>query len=59
MLAKRLGMDCIAEGVETKEQKDYLVEQNCQFFQGYLFSKPVDADVIKGYLSNNSLDITA
>lgn len=59
VLAKRLGMDCIAEGVETKEQKDYLVEQNCQFFQGYLFSKPVDADVIKGYLSNNSLDITA
>ena len=59
VLAKRLGMDCIAEGVETKEQMDYLTELKCQLFQGYFFSKPVHADIIYGYLSDNNEDITS
>jgi EAL domain-containing protein (putative c-di-GMP-specific phosphodiesterase class I) len=31
----------VAEGVETIEQKQYLIEHNCDYMQGYLFSKPV------------------
>ena len=42
-LARRLGLDCIAEGVETEEQEGLLVQEFCPGMQGYLFSKPVPA----------------
>ncbi len=40
-LAHRLKMMVVAEGVETEEQFAILLEMNCQFGQGYLFSKPL------------------
>ena len=45
MLAHNLGMDVVAEGVETEEQLTLLGELGCQFAQGYLFSKPVDKEI--------------
>jgi diguanylate cyclase (GGDEF)-like protein len=42
-LANNLGMDVIAEGVETEKQLSNLKEMKCKFGQGYLFSKPVNA----------------
>jgi len=42
-LASNLGMDVIAEGVETKGQLAQLKAMNCPYGQGYLFSRPVDA----------------
>ncbi|MBN2886599.1 MAG: EAL domain-containing protein [Chromatiaceae bacterium] len=42
-LGETLGLEVIAEGVETQEQLDYLTEHGCQGFQGYLFGKPVTA----------------
>ncbi len=44
VMAHELGMEVIAEGIETNEQRDLLVEAGCDFGQGYLFSKPVPAD---------------
>jgi diguanylate cyclase (GGDEF)-like protein/PAS domain S-box-containing protein len=41
MLAKNLGMDVVAEGVETKEQLQHLRKLECENGQGYLFSKPL------------------
>ncbi|MCU0533772.1 MAG: EAL domain-containing protein [Hydrococcus sp. Prado102] len=41
-LAHTLGMEVIAEGVETIEQMNILKELNCEFAQGYFFSKPLD-----------------
>ena len=41
-LAHRLEMVVVAEGVETEEQLSILREMNCQFGQGYLFSKPLN-----------------
>jgi diguanylate cyclase (GGDEF)-like protein/PAS domain S-box-containing protein len=43
MLAENLGMDAVAEGVETQEQLTLLRNLNCQNGQGYFFSKPLDA----------------
>lgn len=40
-LAHSLGLEVIAEGVETQAQWDVLRDNGCQFFQGYLFSQPV------------------
>jgi EAL domain-containing protein (putative c-di-GMP-specific phosphodiesterase class I) len=41
MLAHRLGLDVIAEGVETPEQLDLLKTLGCEYGQGYFFSKAV------------------
>ncbi|WKA59201.1 EAL domain-containing protein [Planococcus shenhongbingii] len=43
-LAKALDICIVAEGVETKEQVDFLVEKECTEVQGYYFSKPLQAD---------------
>ncbi|MCR5122471.1 MAG: EAL domain-containing protein [Ruminococcus sp.] len=40
-LAKSLKMRTVAEGVEIKEQVDFLAEQGCDMIQGYFYSKPV------------------
>src|SRR5205823_14803784 len=42
-LAQTLGMDVVAEGVETNEQLTMLHSLGCEHGQGYYFSKPVDA----------------
>jgi EAL domain-containing protein (putative c-di-GMP-specific phosphodiesterase class I) len=44
MLAQNLGMDVVAEGVETREQLALLRKLGCEYGQGFLFSKPIDAD---------------
>lgn len=46
MMAKRMGLDIISEGVETKEQMDFLENLGCTHFQGFLFSKGVPADEV-------------
>jgi len=43
-MAGNLGMEVIAEGVETNEQRDFLESMGCMFYQGYLFGKPVPLD---------------
>ena len=40
----KLGISVITEGVETKEQADFLTEAGCGVFQGYYFAKPMNAD---------------
>lgn len=43
-LGKSLGLTVIAEGVETEDQHAWLRDNDCRFFQGYLFGKPVPLD---------------
>ncbi|RED52762.1 EAL domain-containing protein [Cohnella lupini] len=51
-MAHNLKMDVIAEGVETKEQLDFLMNNGCDDIQGYYFSKPLSSsDVESKYLT--------
>jgi diguanylate cyclase (GGDEF)-like protein/PAS domain S-box-containing protein len=45
-MARGLNLNVIAEGVETQQQLDYLVEIGCSEAQGFLFGKPLTADII-------------
>ena len=41
-ISKKLNLITVAEGVETKEQKEYLKSIGCDLIQGYFYSKPID-----------------
>lgn len=45
-MAKQLNLQICAEGIETREQADYLIKSGCHQLQGYLFSKPVSLSVL-------------
>ncbi|MFN3750814.1 MAG: putative bifunctional diguanylate cyclase/phosphodiesterase [Thiobacillus sp.] len=45
-LAKGLGMETIAEGIETRAQFDFLSQQGCEFGQGYWISRPLTAEAL-------------
>jgi len=51
VMAKSLGLDVIAEGVETEAQLEFLRQRGCAAFQGYLFSRPVALDQFEALLS--------
>lgn len=44
-MGTKLGMKCVAEGIEIRRQLEQLQGMSCAFGQGYLFSKPLDADL--------------
>ena len=50
VMAKKLGFETIAEGVETMEQFDYLEEIGCECIQGYLLGKPMPKEDIEQLL---------
>ncbi len=43
-LAKKLNMRIVAEGIETREQVDFLAEKECDLIQGYYFAKPMPVE---------------
>jgi diguanylate cyclase (GGDEF)-like protein len=45
-LANSLGLKAIAEGIETKEQLQFLIDNGCSYGQGFYLSKPVSADEV-------------
>ena len=47
MMAKSLGLNVIAEGVENQAQVDFLRAKGCLFYQGFYFSQPVAAEAFK------------
>ena len=52
-LAHSLGLDVVAEGIETEAQLAQLKDLGCEYGQGYLFSKPVDVTKATALLGSN------
>lgn len=57
-MSHKLGMKVIAEGVETHEQRDLLRNADCDFAQGYLYSKPVPANEFEQLLNDTQSNFT-
>ena len=55
-LAKGLGIRTVAEGVESRDQLDFLKQQSCNLMQGYYFSKPVPYEEIVSLLQQEQAD---
>jgi EAL domain-containing protein (putative c-di-GMP-specific phosphodiesterase class I) len=52
-LAQNLGMEVVAEGVETVEQLEQLKSMKCTMGQGFLFSRPLDAKAAKAFIQDH------
>ncbi len=52
-MAHALKLQVVAEGVETREQRDHLKKWGCDYVQGYFFSKPVTADAMSALLKSS------
>lgn len=52
-MAHKLSMNVVAEGVETREQLQFLRQNNCDEGQGYLFSRPLTLDQLHHFLIEN------
>jgi EAL domain-containing protein (putative c-di-GMP-specific phosphodiesterase class I) len=53
-LARNLGMEVIAEGIETAEQYQQLRLLGCEYGQGFLFSQPVNSDAVLHLLAQDA-----
>ncbi|MET0071439.1 MAG: EAL domain-containing protein [Candidatus Thiodiazotropha sp.] len=55
LMAHGIGLEVVAEGVETEEQLNQLRNMNCEYAQGYLFSRPIDADSMGQLLQSSRM----
>ena len=55
-LAHSLSLEVMAEGVESQAQRDFLIAEGCDQFQGYLFARPLPIEQLEAYLQANQPD---
>jgi len=53
-MARNLELEVIAEGVETQEQKDFLVRHGCDLYQGYLLGRPMPVEALDAVLAGEA-----
>lgn len=51
-MASRLGLDVVAEGVETAEQLDFLAQRQCTYYQGFYWAEPMSFDQLLAYFAD-------
>jgi EAL domain-containing protein (putative c-di-GMP-specific phosphodiesterase class I) len=51
-MAQELGLELVAEGVETEVQQAHLIRRGCTTIQGFLHSRPVPADQLAAFVNN-------
>lgn len=57
-MAKDIGLECITEGVETKDQVEILRQNGCQFAQGFFFDKPLPVEEFEKRLEKGFYEIS-
>jgi diguanylate cyclase (GGDEF)-like protein len=55
-LAHSLGLEPLAEGIETEQQRRFLIDTGCQYGQGFLFSRPIPTDQIGPFYHREQQD---
>ena len=55
-LAHDMDLKVVAEGVETEDQKKYLLDKQCDYLQGYYFYRPLDCEAVDAILRANKMD---
>ncbi|WP_415892097.1 EAL domain-containing protein [Neptuniibacter sp. PT8_73] len=58
VLAQSLGLEALAEGVETSDQLSYLRQHGCHLIQGYYFSRPLPAEELPDFVMNQAVEIS-
>jgi len=53
-MAHKLGLMVIAEGVETEQQRDLLINANCDYAQGYFFSRPIPPEEFEVWMKDRN-----
>ncbi|HEY4001781.1 MAG TPA: EAL domain-containing protein, partial [Candidatus Xenobia bacterium] len=54
-MVHELGLEAVGEGVETREELDFLVHEGCDHMQGYLYSRPVPAEAMTALLQRTDV----
>jgi EAL domain-containing protein (putative c-di-GMP-specific phosphodiesterase class I) len=57
-LGRNLGLQTLAEGVETEAQAQFLTDAGCEVFQGYLYGKPMAADELEAKVRAGEFTLT-
>ena len=55
-MVQRLKMKVVAEGVETKEHANFLLEAGCHIAQGYYYSKPISVDAFEEFAFGKKIE---
>jgi EAL domain-containing protein (putative c-di-GMP-specific phosphodiesterase class I) len=50
-MAKQLGLEVVAEGVEHKEEVDLLIKEGCNYLQGYFYSPPIPLEQLIEFIN--------
>ena len=58
-MTRSLGLEPLAEGIETDAQRRLLLEHGCEMGQGYLFSRPLPAELVPSYVPPAGLSAVA
>jgi len=58
-LGEILGLEVVAEGVETAEQHEFIRAEGCSFSQGYLYSRPLPQPELEEFLRGHRAPVAA